>query len=440
MTPTSTSTTLPQPTNLIAEAVSESEIILSWDDNSLDETSFHIERSYDGVSNWTVIGSVDANIRIFNDQGLICSTTYYYQVQAYRDGDALFSQYSNIASATTHSCVWYTWENMGIYGGNISDAIIDPSTEYAYLVLGGYPGIYRSEDYGENWVGIGPGYSGASQIMIGSDGAFYANFNGIQKSEDGGENWTTVVDSEAIPLAGTITSFDIDANNVDHIVIGTGSGGSDHGLVYSTQDGGNTWTQSDISLANSVEVVGLAIDPSDLSGNTVYAVCRVWATASTPSHIYRSNDGGLTFSIVFTVPEGEKLYAVSVCETGTTLAGGTSGLYRSENGFDWQNVIDDTEIYFIDFSASPSSTIYTDSHVSYDDGVTWAPFSVNEFFAQSTNNPDIMFTFSGLGIRRTMDGGNTWEDVVHGIEAVLIWSTASDATDDQILYVGSGQG
>lgn len=92
------------PTNLQAIAVSSTQIDLSWQDNSTDESSFQIERSLDGSSGWQQIASVGADVTSYNDTDRNCDTPYYYRVRAYRDLDGLYSGYSNIDSATTYAC------------------------------------------------------------------------------------------------------------------------------------------------------------------------------------------------------------------------------------------------------------------------------------------------------------------------------------------------
>lgn len=84
------------PSNLSASAVSQSQINLSWNDNSDNESGFKIYR------NGSYIGVAGANITSFYDYDLACGTTYSYYVKAYNSGGE--SGPSNTASATTYPC------------------------------------------------------------------------------------------------------------------------------------------------------------------------------------------------------------------------------------------------------------------------------------------------------------------------------------------------
>ncbi|WP_298607129.1 fibronectin type III domain-containing protein [uncultured Spirosoma sp.] len=95
----------PPPTDLKAEAVSATQITLSWTDNATSESSFDIERSTNGTT-FTKIGSAASNGKSYQSTGLSADTKYYYRVRAVfndPDGTTYYSAYSNVATATTQS-------------------------------------------------------------------------------------------------------------------------------------------------------------------------------------------------------------------------------------------------------------------------------------------------------------------------------------------------
>ena len=92
------------PINLVATAVSKSQINLSWGDNSNNESGFKIERCISkakGCSNFAQIAQTGSNITTFSDTGLTKGTTYVYRVRAFNGVGN--SAYSNIATAKTLS-------------------------------------------------------------------------------------------------------------------------------------------------------------------------------------------------------------------------------------------------------------------------------------------------------------------------------------------------
>src|SRR4029077_15043161 len=83
-------------------AVSSSQINLTWIDNANNETGFKIERCQTaGCSNFAEIAQVGANVTAFSNTGLTASTSYSYRVRATNLGGD--SAYSNTASATTQA-------------------------------------------------------------------------------------------------------------------------------------------------------------------------------------------------------------------------------------------------------------------------------------------------------------------------------------------------
>jgi subtilisin family serine protease len=95
-------TLFPAPASLTASGVSQTQITLNWSQTNAYETSFKVERSTNGVSGWTQIGTTAANATSYPDTTAACSTTYYYRVRA--ANSSFNSAYSNTASATTNAC------------------------------------------------------------------------------------------------------------------------------------------------------------------------------------------------------------------------------------------------------------------------------------------------------------------------------------------------
>ncbi|MBI5779600.1 MAG: fibronectin type III domain-containing protein [Planctomycetes bacterium] len=97
------------PTNLVATAISTSEIKVQWTDNSNNETGFELWFSYDGtnfylyvplVYNTTNYSHIQPYLyTVDNEQGLPGGFTCYYKVRAHNN--AGYSNYSNIDGATT---------------------------------------------------------------------------------------------------------------------------------------------------------------------------------------------------------------------------------------------------------------------------------------------------------------------------------------------------
>lgn len=86
------------PSGLTAVANSATQITLTWQDNSSNETGFQIERKKEGES-YVNIAVVGAGVSTYTDNSLSAGTKYYYRVRM--KTAAAYSTYSNETSATT---------------------------------------------------------------------------------------------------------------------------------------------------------------------------------------------------------------------------------------------------------------------------------------------------------------------------------------------------
>ncbi len=91
------------PTGLVANAVSSSQIDLTWTNNSSNELGFYVERSPNGSTSWGRIATVSAGAPSFREPGLSPSTTFYYRVLAFNSAGDL--GYSSSAWATTEAAL-----------------------------------------------------------------------------------------------------------------------------------------------------------------------------------------------------------------------------------------------------------------------------------------------------------------------------------------------
>ncbi len=95
------STPIP-PSGLVAQAISASQINLSWLDNSNNENGFEIERSTSSSGSFAFIAAVGTGeISFSNTEGLSDGITYYYRVRACCNTNC--SNYSNTSNATASS-------------------------------------------------------------------------------------------------------------------------------------------------------------------------------------------------------------------------------------------------------------------------------------------------------------------------------------------------
>src|SRR5688572_27275120 len=90
-----------QAANLAATTASASQINLTWQDASHNETGFRVDRRTGSGGTWSQIASLGANTTSYSNTGLAIGTAYYYRVVAFNNSGAAMP--SNEATATTSS-------------------------------------------------------------------------------------------------------------------------------------------------------------------------------------------------------------------------------------------------------------------------------------------------------------------------------------------------
>lgn len=122
---------------------------------------------------------------------------------------------------------------------------------------------------------------------------------GVFKSTNGGVTWVQVSNGLPKQLGKTNVVHDIlsmamhPTNDQILWVTTVDFAVPNSGTIYKTVDGGATWTESGEGLRGNADIRAIAIDASDLSGNTLYASGS--GTPANPGAVYKSENGGSTW-------------------------------------------------------------------------------------------------------------------------------------------------
>jgi len=211
-------------------------------------------------------------------------------------------------------------------------------------------GVLKTTDGGVTWTQTGLTFNDESGVQIGrliinpdnKNIMWAATSIGVYKSTDAGNNWTFVqggrfIDMELIP-GSTGTG--------NGTLIATTTGWTPK--VYRTADGGNTWTNTWTATANEYRC-DVAVTPANT--NYVYITTADGANNMAFYGLYRSTDGGVSFTQVYSGTSNNNLYgwyennsetdggqgwydatlAVSNTNANVVYVGGVNG-YISTNG------------------------------------------------------------------------------------------------------------
>lgn len=217
------------------------------------------------------------------------------------------------------------------------------------------------------------------------------------------------------PGVGRVECLSVDPNNYNHILVGSPSGGA-----WKTTDGGTTWAPlSDFS--DNMNMVSVTIDPNN---SLKYFL-------GTTSGIYRSTDGGATFTKVYNNNSIKKIM-VKPDDSQIIIAATSGGLIRSTNGGTTWSTVSNGGHYDVEFKPGVPNTVYACASgvvkYSTNGGATWtnsSGFSGTECRLAVTaadaayvyvlnssaavyRSTDSGLTFSAMGNTTDIFGGLSW--------------------------------
>lgn len=167
------------PTGLVARAVSNSEIAITWTDNSSNEDGFRIESS-SGGSGYTEIAVVSAGITTYDVTGLFSGVAYSYRVCAYNNAGK--SDYSGSAEAVTLSL-------------SEREQVLELITGHSY-----YLDVVQGNDETGDGSSASPWQTlkKAQSIAVGGDGVFLrnGNYGAYIENTTGRSAWVVYINDE----------------------------------------------------------------------------------------------------------------------------------------------------------------------------------------------------------------------------------------------------
>ncbi len=280
------------------------------------------------------------------------------------------------------------------------------------------------------WRCIGP-FRGGRTIgatgVIGHPNMFYMGVNdgGVWKTDDYGRTWTPIFDS--MPT-GSIGDVAVSQSNPNVIYVGSGEGVQRPDLsvgdgMYKSIDGGKTWKH--LGLADGYQIGGLAIDPKN-ENRVFVAVLGHPYGPNEERGVYRTTDGGTTWTKVFYIDENTGAIQVTIDPTNSDIV--YADMFAARQG-PWENG---------EFTG-PQSGLFK----SVDGGSTWKKLEKglpgkNEGlgrigFCIAPSNPNRLFAVVSSqkqgGIYRSDDGGESWTMLNNDIR---FWDRGDDFAEMKV--------
>ncbi len=272
----------------------------------------------------------------------------------------------------------FTLSSQGISGFAVSSVAVDAQNpDTLWVIANGLP--YQSVDRGRSWTLIEPGpvpvatpyLRNVAVSPADSRTVYLHRFDGtILRSRDGGETWVTAGNP-----GFTTTTLKVDPQNPDTLWL------AGRGIAKST-DGGDTWTV----LVQDGFYPALAIAPS--APATVYVFGNLFAEP----RFLRTNDGGATGSAVLdNLPTSPSTLAIDPLRPETLYTFSNPGdLYKSvDGGSTWtlvSNVFRKKNVPSLIAAASGALYAGVESdkvYESVDGGLSWSPLG-DVFLAYSS--------------------------------------------------------
>jgi photosystem II stability/assembly factor-like uncharacterized protein len=251
------------------------------------------------------------------------------------------------------------------------------------------------------------------------------------------------------PDGGDARSLAYDTHNPDHILLGTSTG-----QMFTSNDGGRTWSRLARLGGDDYVLDHISIDPQD--SNRIYV--SAWSVSSQQiGEIFRTRDGGRNWD---TLPamHGKSIRAMAIHkgDSKIVVAGALDGVYRSKDGGDtWERLSNSSDIKNIESIAvdpKDPNTVYAGTwHLAWktsDGGANWQRINKgmiddSDVFSVIVDhdNSSVVFASACSGIYKSVNGGNLFTKI-QGIPFTARRTRVlkQDPTNENIVYAGTTEG
>jgi hypothetical protein len=282
---------------------------------------------------------------------------------------------------------------------------------------------------------------------------------GVWLTRDSGQSWKPLMQDEASLAIGAVAVQLTDPGNPAGdftIYAGTGEptwwpGYAGVGVLKSTNSGVTWTTTGALPSPGNVGFSSILIDPSTVTNNP--ATTTVYATG-TPGGLYRSTDGGATWTLLRTGSIQNVVFD-PVVAGGLYVAEAFAGIFRYDpNTNSWSafnaGLASSPQLILIAIGKTAPNTMYAkldDTVYRYDTGTsTWVSLGShggttygywNNVLEVDPQDSNIVIA-GGISLERTYDGGTTWQ-AIGGLHADQ-HAAAFDSTNHLTIYAGNDGG
>ena len=350
------------------------------------------------------------------------------------------------------------WRSIGPFlGGRVVAVAGVPSNPNLFYFGGVQGGIWRSTDYGNEWINISDGKVprtaqtiGALAVAPSNPKIIYAGSgerdirgdidtgDGIYKTTDAGKTWTYAGLRDTHTTTGLVID-PADPNTVYAASMGHVFKSNSERGVFKTTDGGKTWKKI-LFVNDATGAIDIVMDPGN--SNVLYAA--MWQAQRVPwkltsggagSGLFKTNDGGAHWTNVSRhagfAPGvlGRIGVAVAASDPRTVYAivqAHDGGVFRSnDGGGTWKHVNSQMKLrqrafYYMSIFVDPKNARVAyapqvdDVFKTTNGGTTWKPFfprtdhGDHHILWINPHDPKIMLEGDDGGAVVTTDGGKSW--------------------------------